>query len=423
MMFAGLRVIRILAVLFWIGAIVSLPALVLIGKSTWGWDLHVYTNAIHSLRAGHDPYADGIAVQQVFHASPQARDESIMPPYTYVYSPITLPVMRLVSHLPLTVSGSIYWVVYAFAVLLMVWVGTRFFRSSEHAAMLLMAPLVMHFPGLLSNNVILSGNLAYILYGTILALAWLGWKRGIWWPFYLAVVAASCVKAPLLTLLCIPVFSARKQYLPAGIAAFIGLLLFSIQRFLWPGEFLNYLRAVSLQFEYNHDFGLSPAGLFGEWLYAHHWSYTAGSTLFYIAYAIPLLLSLFFLAKRYSKGDISLEQWAPVLLLGVVLLNPRIKEYDVAPLTLPMALIAWRPCAWKNRQPHIAIEFFLFFLALQFLSGNDAAVWKPLCGSMLTALYIAGAWQLFVTSSGNNAEKYCDKGGNSIAYNRLPTEA
>ncbi|MEZ2348227.1 hypothetical protein [Terriglobus sp. RCC_193] len=422
MKFAGLRVIRILAVLFWIGAIVSLPALVLSGKSRWGWDLHVYANAIHSLRAGHDPYADGIAVQQAFHASPQASDPTIMPPYTYVYSPITLPVVRLVSHLPLNVSGSIYWAVYASAVLLMVWVGTRFFRSSEHAAMLLMAPLAMHFPGLLSNNVILSGNLAYILYGIILLLAWLGWQRGIWWPFYLAVIAASCIKAPLLTLLCIPVFSARKQWLPASAAACVGLLFFSIQRFLWPGEFLNYLRAVSLQFEYNHDFGLSPAGLLGEWLYAHHRAYTAASTFFYIAYAIPLLLSLFFLAKRYGKGDISLEQWAPVLLLGVVLLNPRIKEYDVAPLTLPLALIAWRLSAWKSRQPHITVEFLLFFLALQFLSGNDAAVWKPLVGCITTALYIAGAWQLFVTTSANMPEKSCDNGGNSIAYNRLPTE-
>ena len=206
-------------------------------------------------------------------------------------------------------------------------------------------------------------------------------------------------------------------------AALVGLLLFFIQRFLWPGEFLNYLRAVSLQFEYNHDFGLSPAGLFGEWLYTRHWSYTAGSTAFYIAYAIPVLLSLFLLAKRYSKGDISLEQWAPVLLLGVVLLNPRIKEYDVAPLALPMALIAWRLFSWKNRPPHIAIEFLLFFLALQFLSGNDAVVWKPLAGCILTALYIAGAWQLFVTLSVNIAEKYCDNGGNAIAYNRLPTEA
>lgn len=95
MTFAGLRVIRILAVLSWIGVIVSLPALVLTGESAWGWDLHVYTNAIHSLRAGHDPYADGIAVQQAFHASPQANDASIMPPYTYVYSPITLPLCDL----------------------------------------------------------------------------------------------------------------------------------------------------------------------------------------------------------------------------------------------------------------------------------------------------------------------------------------
>ncbi len=54
---------RVIAVVFWLLALVSLPLLM----PPPGWDLHVYVNAIHSLQAGHDPYADGIAVQRAFH--------------------------------------------------------------------------------------------------------------------------------------------------------------------------------------------------------------------------------------------------------------------------------------------------------------------------------------------------------------------
>lgn len=389
------QVIRILAVLCWVGALVSLPVLVRTGLSLWGWDLHVYANAVHSLQLGHDPYADGIAVQQAFHASPQAQAAAVMPPYTYVYSPITLPLLKLIAHLPMAVSGAAYWCAYAFGALLMVWAGARFFRGSEHTAMLLMAPLAIHFPGMLSNNVILSGNLAYILYGVVLALAWLGWQRNIWWPFYLAVAVVSCVKAPLLTLLAIPVFSAKRQWLPAGITAVSGLFLFAMQRFLFPGEFANYLKAVALQFDYNSDFGLSPAGLVADWLYLHHLPFAMTSTSFYVFYAAAVVASLWLLSQHYFRGQITLQQLGPVLLLGVILLNPRIKEYDVAPLALPMALVAWRLCHWKGKAPHAVIEFLLFFLALQFLSGNDAAVWKPLAGCVLSGLYVAGAWQLF----------------------------
>ena len=64
--------------------------------------------------------------------------------------------------------------------------------------------------------------------------------------------------------------------------------------------------------------------------------------IFYLCYAIPLFALLFALSRRYLQGSFTLRQWAPVLLVGVILFNPRILEYDVAPITLPLTLIAWR---------------------------------------------------------------------------------
>ncbi len=53
---------------------------------------------------------------------------------------------------------------------------------------------------------------------------------------------------------------------------------------------------------------------------------------------------LLFLSKRYFAGEFSLKRWAPVVLTGHLLLNPRIMEYDVAPIALTMALVLVAVC-------------------------------------------------------------------------------
>src|SRR6201999_375654 len=109
---------------------------------------------------------------------------------------------------------------------------------------------------------VLGGNIAYILYGAVLAAAFLGWKKNLWWCFYVVVLFAACVKAPLLSLALLPALSARKQWLPTTATVAAGLLLFACQPLIWPALFKHYLEAVELQFSFNQDFGCSPAGLF-----------------------------------------------------------------------------------------------------------------------------------------------------------------
>ena len=386
---------RILPIVFWVVALATVPILSSVQEPATGWDLHVYANAVQSLRAGHDPYADGIAVQRAVHSQRLLHpDPFAAVPFTYVYSPITLPPLRLVSSWPPLISYTFYWLIYAIGSIAIVWVALQATEPKERRTFSLIAPAALFFPGFLLTMVLLSGNLSYILYGLIFTGALLGWRRGRWTWFYLATVIASCYKAPLLSLLAIPVLSARKQWLPTCLAGVAGIVLFAIQPLVWPSAFHHYMEAVELQFSYNHDFGLSPSGLLGNTLFFHGFPYSFASTLCYVLYAPIVFGTLLYLARRFFAGHFSLQQWIPVMLLGVILLNPRIKEYDVAVLSLPMALVAWRLFARGNTFARTALETSLFFIAVNAIASNSPYSWQPTEGTLLVGLFVAGCWHL-----------------------------
>lgn len=358
-----------------------------------GWDLRVYGAAIDSLRAGHDPYADAIAVQQAYHD--KAGDLNGNLPYSYVYSPITLPVLRLIGKLPIWFSGRMYWLVYILAALGQLWVAIQFTRPTERRYFLYLAPAAAFFPGLLQNGTILSGNVAYLLYFAVLYTALVGWRSGKWTWFYASVLAASCIKAPLLSLVVIPVLSARKQWFAAGFTTAAGIALFAIQPVLWPSLFKNFLKAVDLQFLYNRDFGCSLAGVFGDALFRRGLHYSSAALVFYLCYAVPLFALLLHLSRRYLQGNISLNQWAPVLLVGVILLNPRIMEYDVAPLTLLLTLIAWRYFASFTTTTKTILYLTLFFAITNGIAGFGWYVRKLVDAPLLIVVFAAGCWTLW----------------------------
>ena len=212
--------LRLIAATFWILAFASIPGWISIDRP--GWDVSVYRNAIQSVQAGHDPYSDAMAVQDAFHRD-LASHASDPTPFSYVYSPITLPLLRPIGAVPVWLSGTVYWFLYAVCALCLVWVGMQAVEDSEYKVFLLLAPAALFFPGLLQHDVILSGNVAIILYALVLLGAAFGWWRGQWHWCYLAILIASCYKAPLLILVVIPLLSARRQWLPAGIAVAAGL--------------------------------------------------------------------------------------------------------------------------------------------------------------------------------------------------------
>ena len=382
---------RIIVIVFWVLSVMAIP--VWIHYDDPAWDAKIYLTAVHSIQHGHDPWADGVAVQKFAHSKAPA-SPSPGGPFTYVYSPITLPILRLVAAVPLWLAAAIFWLFYVAGAFGEVWFGLQAHTPEERRQLDVIAPVAIFFPGFLGSDIILSGNVAFMLYGLVLATAVFAWRRGRWRWFYLAIVLASCFKAPLLSLLAIPILTARRQWLPVGLTAAAGIGLFAIQPLLWPFYFHNYLEAVELQFSYNRDFGFSPAGIFSGILYDHHIPYSPASGIFYLLYAIPLFAFLFFLSRRYLAGAFSLAQWTPVMIVGVIFLNPRLIEYDAAPIALPMALIAWRfIAAFASPRMTIACFSLVFAVAnaLAFISWN---MWKLTEGPLLVLFFAAGAYTL-----------------------------
>jgi len=169
---------------------------------------------------------------------------------------------------------------------------------------------------------------------------------------------------------------------------------------VWPELFRHYLQAVELQFSYNRDFGFSIAGLFSHDFAGA--SYALASTVVYALYAVPVLGLLLFLARRYFAGALSLERWIPVMLVGVILLNPRIMIYDVAPITLPLAIILWRFMAQRLDGVKGAILLAGFFLLANVLVAGiftHIDVWKHVDGLLIAAVFALGAWDLLKISA------------------------
>ena len=385
------RTQRYLVWLLWFLVLAAIPFVVRFDQPAW--DLGVYRNAMDSVRAGHDPYADAIAVQEAVHRLAPGVP-TILGPFSYVYSPITLPIVKLFAWMPLELACVLYGLLYVAGVAAQSWFGLSLMEKSEWRVLRYFAPAAIFFPGFLGSDSVMSGNVAYILYGAVLLTLRRALRSGEWRWFYVTVVAASCFKAPLLSLIVIPYLCARRQWLPALGAGTVGAALFGMQLLLWPGLFRNYLKAVSLQFSFNRDFGFSPAGLFSGWLFDHHMAYSPAAMIFYLAYASALFAGLVYLSRCYLRGEFSTERWLPVMLTGVILLNPRLMEYDAAPLALPMAILCWRMFSADRGMAATLVRVATVFLAANLLAAHSWGFEKLTEGPLLVALFLGGAASL-----------------------------
>lgn len=362
---------------------------------TIGWDLQVYRNAAHSLTEGHDPYVDGIAVQEEFHRT-FAQHPLASPPYTYVYSPITLLLLQLAAKVPHRLCMTLYWSLYWVCLFAAIWVGWQMVEEKEKSVFALLAPVAVFFPGLLENDALFSGNVAYVVYGAVLCAALHGWRRNEWRWFYLAVLISSCFKAPFLSLLAIPVLGARKQWLPAGVVGAVGVAVFALQPHVWPSLFHHYLQAVELQFSYNRDFSASLSGLAAGAMYDMA-PYKLTGAVAYIATVAGVGGVLLKLRAGFLRGEFALMQWAPLTVVGSLLLNPRIMEYDLAPITFFMLILLWRTIAWHNTDRRSWITMLVVLVCLNAMS---VSMWKPIACVTSIGVFCAGAWHLWRQGSG-----------------------
>jgi hypothetical protein len=381
---------KILLVL-WILSFAAIPVVTSFDHP--GWDAANILHAARAVHAGHDPYLEDIAALAPFERNPALAAETPVP-LSYVYPPITLSVLRLAASLPVWLVATIYCLLYILAILTQVAVCMRFVEIEERPYLAYLAPVACFFPGLLASDSVIGGNIAYLLYALVLGSAYLGWKDRGWRWFYLAVILAACVKPPLAGLMLIPVLSGRRQWIPAGCATAVSLATVAIQPLLWPIAFQNYIRSFQMVFRLNRDFGCSPAGLYSGMLFDHGITYSRSSFIFYLCYALPLLAVLLTLSRRFHRGELSCRQWIPVMLTGVILLNPRLIEYDLAPLAIPLALIFWRFLLAFTTQTRALALFACGFLGLNLIAGRSWLIWKQTDGALLVLFFLAGSWTL-----------------------------
>lgn len=363
----------------------------------YGCDLKVYGLTIHQLQANISPYQLGIAHLEAGHSNGH-----FVFSMNYLYPPMTLPLLRALGHLPREFCAAVYMALSAISFLALLWIGLRCQERQESRLLPLIAPFAVFFPGLLSDDVWLHGNIVFLLYALLFSAAYWGWKRGQWRYFYAAILIATYFKAPMLIFLAIPLLSASGQILPAILTGSASSVIYFSQRFLWPAEYQSYLRMMNLEFLYNGEFGFSPAGLLGKFLCDHNHSYVAICAAFYLCAAAAIFLILYRLSMEYKNGRISFAQWIPLLLVGVMLLYPRIKQYDVAVITLPMAILFWRALRERANSRRTArfyaVGIFAICNILVVISNSQAtynAFWEVSEMAVMVGLFVVSARSLY----------------------------
>lgn len=383
---------RIVLVVAWLVGLAAIGAWI-VSQQHGAWDFKIYCDTIEALRRGHDPYGDALAAQAEFHRT-LAQHPSAIAPYSYLYPPITFPLLRLAGALPAALSATIYWVVYSVSAVVLLWVGLQAASTGERRFFVPLAPFALFFPGLLQHDAVLSGNVAIILYGLVLGAAVVGWRQGRWTLFYLAVIVAACFKPPLLTLVAIPLLSARRQLWASAAACACGVLLFAIQPLLWPSLFRSFVHTIAVESAYRRELGCSPAGLLSGFLVAHGIAYSPWSAVFYVAYASVIFAALWVLSRRFVAGRLAFGEFMPVLLVGVILLNPRIMQYDTLPLTVPMLLLAWRVLRQRMTRTWTVATMCALFAVANIIAAPNLERWKDIEGPLLVVIFVGGCWRL-----------------------------
>ena len=372
-----------------------------------GWDAKISWTAVQAVRQGADPYAAGIAEQQTFRELPASRRAEHLPlpgaRRFFDYSPLTLPLLRFLAGLPDGLLALLYWSAVAAGFLLQLGAGFQLADENERRWLALVLPAVAFFPGLVTDDAILSGNVSYILYGLVLAAAVPGWKRSQWFWYYVAVVAASIVKPPSLTLLALPVLLDKRQWIPSASTAIAALFLFATSARMWPELFREHLSALRTLFDVGADFGYGPIGIVGRVLWDRGWPYSPATTGLYLIFAAALGLSLLLMAHHVRRQNLSRDAWIPVALVGTFLLNPRIMKYDMAAITIPMLLLAARGLRAlsgdvrtenptdRSRSNRLLVVGVACFLIPNLLTVFGPT-WWPVELMVMLAIFTVGTW-------------------------------
>lgn len=350
----------------WLGAILA------------AWHLHV-PDTLHQLFWDSDPYARGIAK---IAAGRTPYDDPLDESLPFAYPPIFARAGALLARLlPSPIGYTLYVALYCLSM-----VGTQlllapfFLRGLDRAralTLLILAPL-----SLVSSTMFWSGNI-HVIWLFLAALAAVPGVRGDRWMAYRIVALFAMINQPLFaSLLLLPVFAGRRQWLPSIATAVLGAAVYLGQRVVDPVLNTEFQRSLPARLAVLGDYG---QGMFGIVLWAAG-KLTGAKPLLaagalQVAVSLAIVGGLFALRGRVARDD---PRWWALLAVAIVAVNPRIMPYDVAAVATPaIALLFALPAA---RQWAVAAVVTLAGLAF-----HKALGLTPL----LFAALAVGGWTLW----------------------------
>lgn len=297
------------------------------------WDLRVTTEALRYVRLGLDPYAASIAHEQ----AEAALGHRV---FIYWYPPISILFLRAINVIPELLRSLMFWAAYVAGFGLQLWGASRYALPTERNKLRFLLPLTIFFPAFVPSDCILSGNLAIPMYGAIMAASVPGWRDGRWGWFYGAVLASSLLKPPMLVWLIVPWLIGSAQLVPSALAAFCGVDAFILQRVIWPERFASFM--ISIRHALPYETNYSAVGMF--YRTAQQFGHPPSRLLaaFLVLFSTVIVALLAYFAYECKRGNLAGQSLAAIVLVSTAILAPRLKEYDLLPLTIPMALILLR---------------------------------------------------------------------------------
>ncbi len=331
-------------------------------------DTRIYADAIANFNHGKSPYA--------LHGE-----------LPYIYPPIFVWVGSWLSRLLTPALGwRLYTTVHVASVIATPFILARFYVRSlgyaEAFALFLLAPFAV------TENAIMGGNVAHPLYCAALLAAAPGLSANRWRWFYAVVVVAAAVKITFLILLLLPLLAGLSQILPSALTTAVTGGVYLLQMIFSPHLYHQFREMLSGQTFGARNYGLAPFGATANLLWHFHISSLILPGAFEIAFAAAILFALWRLRGQTERQrGFTDERWLALILTGIVLVNPRMFESDVATGLVAAYFLLfsnWRLAAtWVLA----AISFAGFFIrhgALGFLF-------------LFVSAFIVGVWSLETT--------------------------
>lgn len=280
------------------------------------WDSAVFAAAGEQVSQGINPYFEPVIDYPFtlpFISAPQVA--AVLSGLSSVLGPALFPLLAL-CHIA--------------ALLLTPLLLTRLFLGKSWQEAAFGYGLVACFLAAAGVTAIIAGNFGMLLYLAIFAAMIRGVRERKWIWFHIAVAIAVQIKPPYGLLWIVPVLAngwSWKQFQHAAITAVASAVPYAVAHLLAPSFFNDWLGSLSRQVDfgdhgdapYGATINLDPALQNGP-----------APMIVHVAVCLPLLIFLMLDRTRGPRKIAALVAFA-------ILANPRLKEYDLAFATIPVA--------------------------------------------------------------------------------------